>query len=228
MRSDEKLPRAFAESAHWVTDPVTGKARPEMERLTHYYGPDYHRHSYSGSERNKLFLNRGGREFLDLSALSGADTAADSRSWCALDYDRDGRTDIAVVHANTPLLDLYRNRIGDAGGSPGQAIAVRLVGGNRSSEPSSLSNRDGIGAVVRVTTGNTTQTRVRRAGEGFAAQNSSTMQIGIGGEAAASKVTVTWPSGHLTTSEAVPAGWLVVLSESDGEIARERYVVSPR
>ena len=47
----------FRNNASWGTDPRTGKINPSQERLTYYYGPNYHRHSYSGYERNKFYLN---------------------------------------------------------------------------------------------------------------------------------------------------------------------------
>ena len=65
--------------------------------------------SHSGHERNRLFLNRAGEQFVDVSGVSGLDDAADGRSFALLDFDRDGWLDIAVVNANAPLLRLYRN-----------------------------------------------------------------------------------------------------------------------
>ena len=56
MRSDESLPGEFRDAADWTADPETGASQPAIDRLTFYYGPEYHRHPYSGYERNKLFL----------------------------------------------------------------------------------------------------------------------------------------------------------------------------
>jgi hypothetical protein len=197
VRSDEKLPDVFRDDKTWATDPETGAAAPQLERLTYHYGPDYHRHSYSGYERNKLFLNTGDGSFEDRSALSGADNIADSRSWAALDYDGDGWTDIALVNSNAPLLNLYRNRIGDD--SANKSIKVKLVGGARPDDRDGWSNRDAVGAVVEIEGNGLALRRIRQLGEGYAAQNSATLTIGIGEANAAESIKVTWPSGRTTT-----------------------------
>ncbi len=213
MRSDESLPDQFRNNKSWGTDPKTGKVKPSQERLTYYYGPNYHRHSYSGYERNKFYLNISGNTFADLSGVSGADDVADGRTWAALDYDRDGWTDIALVNANAPLLSLYRNGIGEINKS--NHIKVLLVGGAVGKDPGKgLSNRDGVGAVVEVMSGDRLIKRVRNLGEGYAAQNSATMTIGIGSEDTAQSVKVRWPSGKVTMSQLpVKAGSIIVMKE---------------
>ena len=213
MRSDESLPDQFRNNKSWGTDPKTGKVKPSQERLTYYYGPNYHRHSYSGYERNKFYLNISGNTFADLSGVSGADDVADGRTWAALDYDRDGWTDIALVNANAPLLSLYRNGIGEINKS--NHIKVLLVGGAVGKDPGKgLSNMDGVGAVVEVMSGDRLIKRVRNLGEGYAAQNSATMTIGIGSEDTAQSVKVRWPSGKITTSRSsVSAGSAIVMKE---------------
>lgn len=213
MRSDQSLPDQFRNNKSWGTDPRTGKLKPSLERLTYYYGPDYHRHSYSGYEKNKFYLNVSGNTFADLSGVSGADDVADGRTWAALDYDRDGWTDIALVNANAPLLSLYRNRIGEMKKS--NHIKVFLVGGAEGKDPGKgLSNRDGVGAVIEVMSGDRLIKRVRNLGEGYAAQNSATMTIGIGLEDTVQSVKVRWPSGKITMSESsVRAGSIIVMEE---------------
>ena len=96
-------------------------------------------------------MSAQGEQFYDIGAISNLDHPGDSRAFAILDYDRDGWLDIAMVNANAPLLQLFRNQIGsqaDATGK-GQALALRFVGGNNDAEPSaSWSNRDGYGAMV--------------------------------------------------------------------------------
>ena len=82
------------------------------------------RHSFSGHERNHLFLNRDGKRFDDVSVISGLDNIADSRAFVYWDYDRDGWQDIALVNANYPLLNFYRNEIGS---DPRIAMRNRLI-----------------------------------------------------------------------------------------------------
>lgn len=124
---------------------------------------------------------------MDLSALSGADEEHDSRCFVTLDFDRDGDADFALVNANTPSLSFYETEVP----TPGNFIAIRLEGAG-----APLSNRDAVGAVVTVKTpSGLTLTRVLNAGEGFGAQNSKTILVGLGEDVKASAVTVRWPSG---------------------------------
>ena len=178
--------------------------------------------SLSGFERNRLFVNDGGRGFHDLSAVSGMDTPADSRSLVLWDYDRDGWQDIALVNANAPLLNIYHN---DMGGEvtrdrsvAGGIIALRFVGGNRQARASqSFAARDGYGAKVTVACTGMTLHREHRCGEGFAAQNSATMIVGIGDHRQAQVVTVHWPSGKAQTVPDVAAGTLLTAFENPEE-----------
>ena len=213
MRSDSSLPPDFRAEKTWTTDPNTGAHAPALNRTDFYNGPDYHRHSYSGYEHNKFYLNVGGKTFSDLSGVSGADNIADGRSWCALDYDQDGWTDIALVNSNHPLLNLYRNRMGER--SKNNHLKIRLLGGARAGERSiAWSNRDAVGAVVEIATGSRTLRRVRQLGEGYAAQTSATLTVGIGEATAAESLRVTWPSGKTTKIMApIPAGVVLTLKE---------------
>jgi thiol-disulfide isomerase/thioredoxin len=169
-------------------------------------------HSFSGRETNSVFFNREGRAFRDLSGISGMDSIADGRGFAYLDYNRDGWVDVALVNSNAPQLELFRNRMGELGGS-GRAIHVRLVGGNH--EPGAAPGRcprDGVGAHVRVKAGALALLREARLGDGFAAQNSATLTIGIGGNEEA-EVRVVWPSGRVTDVGRVAAGLLATVRE---------------
>jgi len=172
--------------------------------------------SLSGHERNVLFLSRDGRQFEDVSAISGVNDPADGRAVGLLDYDRDGWQDLVVVNANAPSVQLFRNEIGDLSGRRGEAkvVALRLVGGNRQSVSlPSLSNRDAIGARIEVDLGDSTLVRVLRAGEGFASQNSDTLLIGVGDASEVDSIRVHWPSGRVQESGPFPVSSLVTVRE---------------
>ena len=83
--------------------------------------------SLSGHERNHVFLNQNGDDYVEVSGVSGLDHPGDSRAFAVLDYDRDGWQDIAVVNANAPMFQLYRNQMGERG-DPGEVVAVRFEG----------------------------------------------------------------------------------------------------
>lgn len=178
-------------------------------------------HPFSGSERNRLFINSHADSFLDLSGISGVDSASDGRVSVWLDIDRDGRQDLAVVNSNRPLMQLYRNQTGEpsqnsasATNEPGNFIALRFVGGHNSFEPTQqFSNRDGWGARVTLQAGGLTITREHLCGQGFSGQNSATMLIGLGKADIIDSLAVVWPSGLQQTFADVPAGKLVTLHE---------------
>jgi hypothetical protein len=77
--------------------------------------------------------------------------------------------------------------------------------------------RDGYGAVVTVELADRRLVREHRCGEGFAAQNSSTLLIGIGDNPAASRVSVRWPSEQTQQIDNVPAGTLLTAYEDSSQ-----------
>lgn len=173
--------------------------------------------SFSGKERNRFFLSRQAKKFLDLSGLSGADNIADGRVLCLWDFDRDGWQDMALASANAPLLSLYRNQIGSSkkAREVGRMVALRFVGGSRTAEPTEgLTARDGYGAKVRLKAGGLTLLREYRCGEGMAAQNSETMFVGIGGNEVVDSIEVTWPSGKKQQFQDVSEGTLLTVYEN--------------
>ncbi len=170
--------------------------------------------SFSGHERDHVFLNQGREDYVEVSGVSGLDHPGDSRAFAVLDYDRDGWQDLAVVNANAPQFQLYRNQMGEREGATGGMVAVRFEGGNHSSVASDeWSTRDGYGARILLEIGGRTLLREHRAGEGLAAQNSATMQVGIGDAERAQRLEIRWPSGRSYDTTAVPAGTLVTAYE---------------
>lgn len=215
MRTDENLGRrSFRHSNEWRRTAGSEALTPEIDRRLQggfLENGRYVVHSLSGGERNRYFSNRGGKTFDDLSLLSGLDNPADGRGFALLDYNRDGRLDIALVNANIPKFNLYRNQIDEAG----RFIAMRFEGGNRTSEATTgLACRDGYGALVTVDLGDRQLVREHRCGDGFAIQNSTVMLIGIGESEQAERVTVRWPSGKTGSMAKVRTGSLVVAMEN--------------
>ncbi len=154
-----------------------------------------------------------------MSTVSGLDAIADSRSFVTWDFNRDGWQDIALVNANSPLLEVYRNDIGQlattSDATSGNYVALRFVGGNHKPTPSDQwSCRDGYGAMVTVNANENILKRELRCGEGFAAQNSNTLLIGIGDCKLVESIAVRWPSGRRQTITDVVAGMLVVVYEN--------------
>jgi hypothetical protein len=226
VRTDENLERSFRGSSRWKVDAFTGRENPELDHRVQDGGRivegKFLTHSFSGHERNHLFVNQDGRKFNDVSEISGLDTQGDSRGFALWDYDHDGWQDVALANANSPVLNLYRNRMGSLpteNGTPRREMfAIRFVGGNHTSSPShELSSRDGYGAMVRVSLGDRTLIREHRCGEGFAVQNSATLIVGIGTRPRAQSLRVRWPSGKTAELTDIEAGTLVTVYENPAD-----------
>jgi thiol-disulfide isomerase/thioredoxin len=97
-------------------------------------------------------------------------------------------------------------------------IAIRFVGGNRTSAPSKqFACRDGYGARVAVDLGDEKLVREHRCGDGWAAQNSPTMIVGVGSRPTAASISVRWPSGKRTSVKDVPEGTLLTAYENPAD-----------
>ena len=208
MRSDKK--DGFSKFRH--NDSVTDMGGLPLDRKIKGGA------SFSGNERDSVYLNKEGKDFVSISGITGLDDPGDGRSFAVLDYDRDGWPDLVVASATAPTLQLYRNQMGDkssAGVRNNRMLAVRFVGGNQKAAPSSeWSNRDGYGAMLTLELDDMTIVREHRAGEGLAAQNSATMLVGIGERSAAKSLKVRWPSGKTQDLGKVQANTLVTVYEN--------------
>src|SRR6185436_17136831 len=99
------------------------------------------------------------------------------------DFDNDGDLDI-VIATNGGAPVLLRND-----GGTNHSLRLRLAG--------TRSNRDGLGAVVRVTTAGETQTQMLRSGSGYLSQNERILTFGLGNRAQADAIEIRWPSGQV-------------------------------
>lgn len=170
----------------------------------------YQGSSFSGHERDHLWLQGADGRLVELSGVSGLDHEGDGRAWARLDVDGDGAPDIVTVSANTPALQLFENRVPGVG----RSIGIRLEGGNGTAAAApGWSARDAYGARVVVTVGDRVLHRELRAGEGMAGQSSKTLRIGLGDAAQADRVEVRWPSGRTSVLEGVAAGETVLVRE---------------
>jgi len=144
-----------------------------------------------------LFLNLGRGKFQDVAQINGGDFAAPrvGRGLAFGDFDRDGDLDILLTTNNGPAY-LFRNDVQ----SGNRALRVRLVGVK--------SNRDALGAVVRVTNDGVTQMRMVRSGSSYLSQSELQLTFGLGRAEKVERMTVEWPSGateefkNLTTATA--------------------------
>nr|MBR9810341.1 redoxin domain-containing protein [bacterium] len=152
--------------------------------------------SWSGSERNRTFLNTGGGQFSDASYISGFGFDDDGRSLAITDWDGDGDLDLWAHNRTAPRLRLLRNSSPKAN----RSVAFRLKGGKKS-------NRDAIGARLKLTLSNGSELlQTLRAGSAFLSQSSKWIHFGIDPGAAPSSLHVIWPDGFEESFSEIAAG----------------------
>lgn len=127
------------------------------------------------------------------------------RSLARLDWNRDGREDVIILHLDAPVA-LLTNTTREAG----RFVALRLRG--------TRSNRDAIGATVRVKTANATMTRQLTAGDGYQASNERSLIIGLGTANRVESLSVSWPSGKQEEFSAIRANSRWILVEGSGRM----------
>jgi hypothetical protein len=131
-----------------------------------------------------LFLNEGDGRFRDAAAEAGRDFAAPKvgRGLACGDFDNDGDVDLLVT-TNQGAAFLYRNDLANGN----RSFHLRLTGVK--------SNRDAIGAVVRVRTPLGAQMQTVRSGSSYLSQSDLALTFGLGQKDVADSVVVEWPSG---------------------------------
>lgn len=154
---------------------VNGHAFPEVDRLhidIHY------------KDRSILYRNLGNGKFRDVSLQSGPAFRElhSSRGAAFGDMDNDGAVEIAVNNQNeAPSL------LKDAMKEPGHWVLLKLIG--------TRSNRSAIGARVKLTAGERTQSGEVRSGGSYLSQSDLRMHFGLGTATAIDRIEVAWPSG---------------------------------
>jgi hypothetical protein len=150
-------------------------------------------HGYA--QAPQLFLNDGKGRFHDVAGQVGAGFASAkvARGVADGDFDRDGDLDLLITTNQGPAL-LYRNDVTNGN----RSLRLRLVG--------TKSNRDAVGAVVRVTTREATQSRMVKTGSSYLSQSEMTLTFGLGQRDAADRVVIQWPSGAMQEFKNVKAG----------------------
>ena len=143
----------------------------------------------------QLFLNDGRGMFRDVAAEAGAAFAAPKvgRGLACGDFDRDGDTDILITTNQGPP-QLFRNDVTNGN----RAIRFRLVG--------TKSNRDGIGALVRIFTPDGAQSRMVKTGSSYLSQSELAVTFGLGKRDRIDRLVIEWPSSGTEEYKNLAAG----------------------
>jgi len=153
----------------------------------------------------QLFLNTGKRMFHDVTSEVGDAFRQPKvgRGLACGDFDRDGDLDILMTTNNGPAY-LYRND--QLAGN--RCIRFRLVG--------KQSNRDAIGATVRIYYEETMQSRLVKSGSSYLSQSELPVTFGLGKRDEIERVVIQWPSGRTEEYKKLAAGKAYECVESGG------------
>jgi thiol-disulfide isomerase/thioredoxin len=163
--------------------------------------------SFSGYERDPLYLNLGGKKFTDISGISGIDSITDGRAGVFADFDNDGDLDVFSTTIQNQAHLLFRNNVGQDNGY----LRISLEGG-------AGSPRDAFGSVVRVKTKAGILTKIKSGGSGFISQHDPRLYFGLGRDDQAEWVEVTWANGKVERfAGEFTAGGSFVLKEGTGK-----------
>ncbi len=152
--------------------------------------------------RNVVLMNTGKGQFVDVSSQCGDGLLPklSSRGTALDDLDNDGDVDAVVLNSRKPPTVLRNDSA-----SGNHWIEIRLCGVK--------SSRDGVGAQVRVRTGDLEQTDEVHSGRGYQSHHGMRLHYGLGKRDRIDRIQVRWVGGHIDTLENVAADQLLTIEE---------------
>jgi len=153
----------------------------------------------------QLFLNNGKGWFHEAGGEVGGGFSAPKvgRGLAVGDFDRDGDVDVLITTNNGPAYLFRNDQI-----SGNHSIRFKLIG--------TKSNRDGIGAQVRIFSGGIAQSRVVRSGSSYLSQSEFPVTFGLGKQDSIERVVVEWPSGRTEEFKDLVVGRTYEITEAKG------------
>lgn len=159
--------------------------------------------SLSAGEAKCLFLQAEDGTFTDVAKAAGVDATYIGRGVAAVDLFNRGLLDLVLANQGDPL-QVFRNETDNGNGW----LKLKLVG-----RPPS--NRDAIGARVKVVFGDKSIELERGGGSSHGGQNDPRLHVGLGSAAKADRIEIRWPSGRFQVLTDVAAGQILVVEEPD-------------
>jgi len=161
------------------------------------------------AEPKLMFRNIGKGVFENVSEKLGPDFMLPrvSRGAAVADFDNDGDLDI-LVHNNGQAPQLLRND----GGNANHWLEIFLVG--------TKSNRDGVGARLKVTAQDLVLYDQRKGGMSYQSAQDPRLHFGLGKRRVVDSVEVRWPSGTVTRLEKIESDQIITVKEGAGLVPR--------
>jgi hypothetical protein len=161
-----------------------------------------------------LFRNIGKGKFEEVTKSMGAafSTPRVARGAAYADIYNDGRLDVLMA-TNGGATALFRNVA--MGGTANRSLRVKLIG--------TKSNRDGIGAMVQVTSAGEKQTQMMRSGSSYLSSSELVLTFGLAQHDNAESVEIAWPGGQVDHLTNIGAGQTIVATEGKGITANRPY-----
>jgi hypothetical protein len=156
-------------------------------------------------QTNLVMANLGDLKFEDATPDAGPDFStkkAVHRGGAFGDLDNDGRVDAVVTDLHGPI-EVWRN----VSPTPNHWLLIRTVG--------TRSNRDGMGAKIKVTTPTRTLYSHVNTAVGYGGASDPRVHFGLGQETVVKTLEITWPSGIVQTLEDVEADQVLVVTEPE-------------
>jgi hypothetical protein len=166
----------------------------------------------SYKQLNLLLQNDGSGKFKDVGPVSGSGFALKkaSRALAVGDIDNDGDLDLLIANVGD-AADLLRND----GGNRQNSLLIRTVG--------TKSNRDGIGARLKLTIGKKVLLRYVKAGSSYQSQNDLRVHLGLGSATRAERLEIVWPSGVADEVVSIDANQIVTVREGEGVVSKKEF-----
>ena len=162
-----------------------------------------------------LFRNVGKGKFEEVTKSLGPAFASPrvGRGAAYADINNDGRLDLLLSTNGGPVY-LFRNEAQGAAAS-NRSLRIKLIG--------TKSNRNGIGATVKLTAGGETQTQMLRSGSSYLSASELALTFGLAHNEKADTIEIHWPSGQLDRLSNVPAGQTITVTEGKAITASRPY-----
>jgi hypothetical protein len=162
-----------------------------------------------------LFRNMGKGDFVEVTKSLGAAFGAPrvGRGAAYADIGNRGRLDLLLSTNGGPVY-LFENEASGAAAT-NKSLRVKLAG--------TKSNRDGIGAVVKVTAGGDWQSQMLRSGSSYLSASELVLTYGLAQHDRADSVEIRWPSGQVEKLSNVAAGQTITVTEGKGITSSRKY-----